>query len=414
MRRTLLLTALLLAALLGSMSTGAAAPLASEDRPLYLSATTGEANGIADFETLTTVFPVGAGSTATFVPTLTSLQPSQQTRNWMTPDPATDDRELLAATAVLYLSVGLDVGTDLVVRLSSVGPDGTTMMLAEARRAVSLDAVLPNAVTLPLDVDGAVLPEGHLLRLDVDLQGLTVAATLDYDSPASPSGLQQFTTRLLDTDGDGLGDSRERRLGTDPGAADTDDDGVADTDELRRGSDPKDADSVPGGSLPDSDDDGLADGYEEAIGTDPLDTDSDDDGYGDGIEDRLGTDPLDANSAPSDRDGDGLPDDLEAAGGTDPDAADSDGDGVDDCQDDQDDDGLTDCEEAALGTDPRDRDTDGDGTSDGAERDAGTDPTLDPDLFGPRASFWEPVLGAIGALSCAGVAFYALGRRFAL
>ena len=46
---------------------------------------------------------------------------------------------------------------------------------------------------------------------------------------------------LADTDGDGLTDSEEVELGTDPTLADTDGDGYTDQDELNEGSDPNDA-----------------------------------------------------------------------------------------------------------------------------------------------------------------------------
>ncbi len=100
-----------------------------------------------------------------------------------------------------------------------------------------------------------------------------------------------------DTDGDGLTDSEEEALGTDPHDADTDDDGLSDGDEvLVGGTDPLDADS---------DADGLFDGEEGILlGTDPLDADSDDDGLDDGTEVLdAGTDPLNA-----DTDGDGVGD----------------------------------------------------------------------------------------------------------
>lgn len=69
----------------------------------------------------------------------------------------------------------------------------------------------------------------------------------------------------VDTDRDGLRNSTERRLGTDPAA-------------------------------PDSDGDRALDGREVELGTDPLAYDSDGDSYADGDELVEGTDPLDAES----------------------------------------------------------------------------------------------------------------------
>ncbi len=71
----------------------------------------------------------------------------------------------------------------------------------------------------------------------------------------------QVMTRL-DTDGDGLVDGEEQRLGTRVDLSDTDGDGLSDTDEVRTyGTNPL---------LKDSDGDGSDDGHEIAAGTDPY------------------------------------------------------------------------------------------------------------------------------------------------
>lgn len=68
-----------------------------------------------------------------------------------------------------------------------------------------------------------------------------------------------------DTDGDGLLDRTEARLGTDPASPDTDEDRLPDGDEAALGSDPL---------HPDTDGDGYLDGDEVFEGSDPLDEDS--------------------------------------------------------------------------------------------------------------------------------------------
>lgn len=68
---------------------------------------------------------------------------------------------------------------------------------------------------------------------------------------------------------------------------DTDGDGISDTDEEALGTDPENADS---------DADGLEDGVEADMGTDPLAVDTDGDTYWDSWEVTEGTDPLDESS----------------------------------------------------------------------------------------------------------------------
>lgn len=177
--------------------------------------------------------------------------------------------------------------------------------------------------------------------------GKVVAAILD--------GTIRISRFLIDedTDGDGLDDPTEVKLGT----------GVLD---------------------PDSDDDGLPDGAEVAEHqSNPLDADSDDDGLQDGAEVTI------HHSSPikTDSDSDGLTDYAEVmTHGTNPSRADSDGDGLSDPSEiqnhhtdpldaDMDDDGLNDGVEIAIGSSPINRDTDGDGYLDKFEYESGFSPS---------------------------------------
>ena len=90
-----------------------------------------------------------------------------------------------------------------------------------------------------------------------------------------------------DSDDDGLSNSEEEALGTNPDVADTDGDGLLDGVEVERGTDPLSEDS---------DSDGVSDGDEVSAGLDPLSDDSDNDGYPDGAEIEAGSDPLDETS----------------------------------------------------------------------------------------------------------------------
>lgn len=119
--------------------------------------------------------------------------------------------------------------------------------------------------------------------------------------------------------------------------------------------------------LVDSDGDGLLDTDEEMLKTDPMNPDTDGDGLTDYEEVILGTDPLTPNKYDKamDSDSDGLKDLEEVQNyGTDPMNPDTDGDG------------LSDYDEIYLyKTDPTKKDTDGDTLSDGFEVEHGLDPT---------------------------------------
>jgi hypothetical protein len=129
---------------------------------------------------------------------------------------------------------------------------------------------------------------------------------------------------------------------------------------------------------PDTDGDGLTDAMERRLGLDPLRADTDGDNLSDGYE--LVTSHTDPHKA--DTDGDKLNDAFELARGMDPTSADSNGDGHLDGsfatdQVDTDHDGLDDALEKTLGLNDHLADTDGDGFSDGLELHAHSNP-LDP------------------------------------
>lgn len=147
-----------------------------------------------------------------------------------------------------------------------------------------------------------------------------------------------------DADGDGLINSEELALGTDPFLADTDGDGLADGDEVRTYlTDPL---------VPDTDGDGLTDGEELRYTTDPLNPDTDADMLTDGDEVERRTVPVDP-----DTDKDGLNDGLEVSLGTDP------------LQQDTDRDGLLDGQENQTCPRPLTPDSDSDGIIDGNDLD---------------------------------------------
>ena len=188
-----------------------------------------------------------------------------------------------------------------------------------------------------------------------------------------------------DTDGDGLTNSQEQTLGTDPNKADTDGDGKNDKVEVGANlASPTDTDSDGkidalesvildsdndgtvdelDADLQDTDGDGLTDADEATLGTDPNNKDTDGDGEDDKTE--VGSNVY----SPKDTDGDGKNDAIES------DDADADNDGVvneldaddNDPNNDSDGDGLGNISEKTLGTDPLKSDTDADGEDDKTE-----------------------------------------------
>jgi hypothetical protein len=194
----------------------------------------------------------------------------------------------------------------------------------------------------------------------------------------------------MDTDGDGLKNKDEFKIGTNFLNPDSDGDGLSDGEEWNiYGTNSLD---------PDPDNDGLTD-YDEVLKyfTDPFDPEPDTDG--DGLLDAVEKVDHKTNHNKADTDDDGISDGKELhVHGTDPLNPDSDSDGLidgdevkkpatDPLDPDTDDDGISDGDEVNIyGTNPLDPDSDGDGISDGDEVNiSGTDP-LDPDTDGDGIS----------------------------
>jgi outer membrane protein OmpA-like peptidoglycan-associated protein len=161
-----------------------------------------------------------------------------------------------------------------------------------------------------------------------------------------------------DTDGDGLDNKTEKKLGTNPKNPDTDGDGLKDGDEVKT--------YLTNPLKADTDGDGLTDGDEVLkYKTNPLKTDTDGDGLSDGDEVlTYKTDPL-----KTDTDGDGLTDGDEVLKyKTDPLKVDTDGDKLSDGD-----------EVDKYKTDPLKMDTDGGTVDDGTEVSRGSNPLVAAD-----------------------------------
>ena len=275
-------------------------------------------------------------------------------------------------------------GTELGVVTPPVGTDLT-------RNHFIADAG-PGTTTNPLlaDTDRGGVPDGDE---DVNRNGLVDLLERNPNNPLDD------LLPPADSDGDGLPNTVETQIGTNPLDADSDDDGVRDGAEDNYADD-TDGDGFINALDPDSDGDGLFDGTERAVTTAPIGTDvsrgrfiadadpttrtsavvadTDRGGVSDGLEDANHNGRIDAGETnpndPSDdvgngdRDGDTISDTEEGT-------ADTDGDGTPDFMDtDSDNDGITDAQEAGdanLATPAVD--SDGDGTPNFRDADSDND-----------------------------------------
>jgi hypothetical protein len=163
------------------------------------------------------------------------------------------------------------------------------------------------------------------LAVDVDRPGSRLV--LREIVVMNNNALLRGTAPEADSDGDGLTDAEEIKLGTDPLNPDTDGDGVGDGIEVRLASPGSEFDPLVPAQFKecltltdptaDHDLDGLTDCEEAVLRTDPYLVDSDRDGIPDLVEVRLGGNPL-VDDRLVDSDMDGIPNGDEMKEGLDP------------------------------------------------------------------------------------------------
>ncbi|MDQ7075705.1 MAG: hypothetical protein Q9O24_11270 [Gammaproteobacteria bacterium] len=320
-------------------------------------------------------------------------------------NPAGANLNLQVQTAFNIIQAG-----NYELEYSVIDPNGNSPMVVNIPFTLPANSVFTRLVdTLPFPYNAALTGNYTIYAQLFYLSGtVTVPVGVPFQQSLNP-----LLFRPLDSDADGLKDTDEVVLGTDPHNADSDGDGIqdgvevgltyptvaaldtdgtggidalesniidTDADGFMNHEDSDNLDScIPNAlstaclALTDTDGDGLSNAQEAALGTNPNVADSDADGIDDGAE-------VGANYptvAALDGDGDGVIDALDSN------LLDSDGDGVNDQLDpanndacnpdntigvcDADADGLTNAQEAQAGTDVNIADSDGDGVNDGVE-----------------------------------------------
>ena len=185
------------------------------------------------------------------------------------------------------------------------------------------DGVGDNADAFPNDLTETVDTDADGVGDNADVFPMDASETMDSDNDGEGDNAD------TDDDNDGLLDTEETTLGTDPFDEDTDGDEVNDKDDALPldASETMDTDGDGIGDNTDTDDDadGLFDLDELSKGTDRLDPDSDDDGVLDGDD----VFPMDASET-MDSDNDGVGDNADAFPNDPLETVDSDSDGVGD------------------------------------------------------------------------------------
>ncbi|QUR94809.1 Ig-like domain-containing protein [Macrococcoides canis] len=229
--------------------------------------------------------------------------------------------------------------------------------------------IVEKPTTPPVNTDGDGIPDD--VDTDDDNDGVNDSDEIVVGTdPLNPETTPGTPDESIDTDGDGInnGDESDETL---PNPTDKDGNGIPDI--VEKPTTPPvdtDGDGIPDDVDTDDDNDGVNDSDEEAAGLDPKNPDTDGDGIKDGAEDTDGDginnddESVDSGTTITDEDGDGVADIVDPATKL----LDTDGDGNPDVTDtDDDNDGVNDSDEEAAGLDPKNPDTDGDGIKDGAE-----------------------------------------------
>ncbi len=227
-----------------------------------------------------------------------ALDPTEWNEFWVTTRQNSTDSSLYdlrvyrngSIVPLLTRSIRLSTSIDAAYPYLSLQLSATNQTAA-----VEVDYIaFKDGMHLPNDSDGDALPDIWELA---NFPDLAQSGEDDTESDGLTNS-EEFNLgtdpNLADTDGDGLSDAAEfNQHGTNPTLADSDGDNLSDRQELE-------GDPATNPMVADSDGDELTDGDEVLThGSNPLIADTDGDGYKDGIEVAFGYDPNDPESTPT-------------------------------------------------------------------------------------------------------------------
>jgi hypothetical protein len=169
------------------------------------------------------------------------------------------------------------------------------MLCGEQMKKLLIPGLIVTSWLAPVSVHSTLSSSNYSITSSIIASGGGTSSSVSYNmhsvfglstiagtTTSASYSLHAGFLSIPDSDGDGLTDSQEAALGTNPNEPDSDFDGINDYDEVNR--------------------DGNTNDYTPGVDTNPNDNDTDDDWVKDGVELNNGTDPLDPVDYPGNGD----------------------------------------------------------------------------------------------------------------